>query len=344
MGVPRQHRRGWDILPSTCRAGASGARLDGWLPFDRIGDGVGFDANGVAYDLDTGAVKFSPALAGTFLTSLAGGGVAVTDGVTLTELDDTGAVVRESPMPVIPAPLAARMMLFEGAGTTPSYGGAALWTTIDSDGVAAIEGPDLVNHPLEFPDVNFAAQPSTVAFPYLTKEGAAIAALTRFHKDSVKEYTEYGGQICELTSAGVSPRFAYGSANRGLPCQYFSPCSVDPDRFACPSTLVPGESTRSVAEYHTHPDSEAVSGEDRSHSAYHFTHDSLALVGYVSTSCGWVRTFGFNPAGVWYNEKLNYPPGHLVMLFQPTPPCSSTEASVWSSVFDDYATVSGRRQ
>jgi hypothetical protein len=34
--------------------------MDGPLPFDRIGDGVGFDTNGVAYDLDTMAVKFSP--------------------------------------------------------------------------------------------------------------------------------------------------------------------------------------------------------------------------------------------------------------------------------------------
>jgi hypothetical protein len=70
--------------------------MDGPLPFDRIGDGVGFDASGVAYDLDTSAVKFSPPVAGTFITSLGGGGVALTDGSTLTELDDTGAVAREA--------------------------------------------------------------------------------------------------------------------------------------------------------------------------------------------------------------------------------------------------------
>lgn len=90
------YERTGDTRHARVGAESSGGQQMGTLPFDRIGDGVGFDASGVAYDLDTGAVKFSPPVAGTFITSLGGGGVALTDGSTLTELDDTGAVAREA--------------------------------------------------------------------------------------------------------------------------------------------------------------------------------------------------------------------------------------------------------
>ena len=55
----RTERTG-DTRHARVGAESSGGQQMGTLPFDRIGDGVGFDASGVAYDLDTGAVKFSP--------------------------------------------------------------------------------------------------------------------------------------------------------------------------------------------------------------------------------------------------------------------------------------------
>ena len=171
---------------------------------------------GAAYDLDTMAVKFTPPVAGTFVTALAGGGVAVTDGITLSEIDGYGEVVRQATMVAVP---------------DVRYGGGPLWTTVDSDGVTALERPDLNSHAPAFPDVNLSRHPSDPVYLDRTQDEAAIAALKRFHGKSVKEFTEYGGQVCEVTGAAAPARFGVGPAHWGLPCQFFSPCSVDPRRF-----------------------------------------------------------------------------------------------------------------
>jgi hypothetical protein len=129
--------------------GVSEAAQSGPLGFDRIGDGVGFDGSGTAYDLDTGAVRYTPSQQGWFVTALAGGGVAVTDGEMLTTLDENGEVVgTPTPMPKRPA-----------SSTFGIFGGGALWAVVDDGRMSRLEGEALSNEPAIFPDLNGVRQP-----------------------------------------------------------------------------------------------------------------------------------------------------------------------------------------
>jgi hypothetical protein len=301
-------------------AESSSEQQMGILPFDRIGDGVGFDASGVAYDLDTMAVKFSPAVAGTFITSLTGGGVALADGITLTELDDTGAVVREEPMPVIPAPSAARMAMFEGAGTNPSYGGGDLWIAVAADGLEVYEGPGFAANTDEYPDRNGALQPETKRYP--TPESAVIDFYRKSWRSSTKEQREYGGKVCRKSSTD----FRLTPPTKGPLCTP-TECEIDLDTESCPE----GQTT--LGEYHTHPwavyfdGTNGPSGLDRARILAQARVWSSWPTSYVGTSCG--EVWFYTPVRGQYEVaqgNLIFPGGRYVLfdtgVFGQRPPCS----------------------
>ncbi len=144
------YERTGDARHARVGAESSGGQQIGVLPFDRIGDGVGFDVNGVAYDLESTAVSFSPAVAGTFVTALAGGGVAVTDGETVTTLDEDGQVVDT------PSRLPRSVM----SGLPATFGGGDLWPVIEGEKLSFLAGRALPNEPVVYPASSGGREPS----------------------------------------------------------------------------------------------------------------------------------------------------------------------------------------
>ena len=84
------------------RGGFGGAptSVQGPLPFTRVGGALtGYDEAGNAYDMETGALRYSTPPGSTFVAALVGGGVAYRLGTDLIETDGAGAVVKISPYP-----------------------------------------------------------------------------------------------------------------------------------------------------------------------------------------------------------------------------------------------------
>jgi hypothetical protein len=200
--------------------------LPGPLSFDRIGDGVGFDGAGTAFDLDSAEVKYTPAVAGTFVAALAGGGVAVTDGDTLWRLDETGTIVDDAPIP---------------GGS--AYAGGAQWIDVDDNALIAYAGPPLAEYSSQFPDRNGVEQPATGWFE--TPQQAATEFFRRYFVASQVEQREFGGLVCKLDAPSGTP-YTTAPFVKGPPCQT-EECSVDLRAASCP----PG--TTRIEDFHTHP-------------------------------------------------------------------------------------------
>jgi alpha-tubulin suppressor-like RCC1 family protein len=119
--------------------GVSSPAVQGQISYTHVGDGVGFDDSGTAYDLDTGAVKYEAPTGSVFVASTPGGGEAVSDGVSFFELDATGSILRQTPIAALSA---------VGA----SFLGGALWATADGTGASLETGPGASTYGYEFPD------------------------------------------------------------------------------------------------------------------------------------------------------------------------------------------------
>jgi len=126
--------------------GTTSPPSEGYIRYTRVGDGVGFDESGTAYDLDTGAVNYEAPPSCSFVASTPGGGEAVSDGSTLFELDRTGSIVSQTPVDSLTA-----------AGAW--YRGGALWIGAGGTGLTLYAGPAISTYGSEYPDENGGNQP-----------------------------------------------------------------------------------------------------------------------------------------------------------------------------------------
>ena len=254
---------------------------------------------------------------------LTGGGVAVSDGATLNELDKDGAVIRAVPMPVIPAPSGAQVMLSEGDGTFPSYGGGDLWIAVASDGVEVYEGPGVAANTDEYPNRNGAPQPQTQSYP--TPESAVIDFYRKSWMSSTKEQREYGGKVCKKSSTD----FRVTPPKKGPLCTA-TECEVDLDTENCAAEVA------TYGEYHTHPwvvyfdATNGPSGPDRARILAQATVWPSWPTSFVGTSCG--EVWFYTPVRGQYlveQGNLTFPGDRYVLfdtgVFGKQPPCSHTK-------------------
>lgn len=118
----------------------------GPLPFSRIGDGVGFDEAGVAYDLDTYAAESEPPAGGSLVSPLVGGGAAIAVGDTLWEVDATGAAINSWLAPAT------------GTEAFEAFAAGREWANVEGD-LDSYLGPPLVPYPSGFPEQDGLQQP-----------------------------------------------------------------------------------------------------------------------------------------------------------------------------------------
>jgi hypothetical protein len=307
-----------DTRHGRVQMGGSVESQSGPLPFDRVGDGVGFDGGGTAYDLDTGTVKFSPGEGMQIVATIAGGGVAVSNGQTLTELDGAGATVREATVPTTPASSTRLMAGTFGVG--PSYGGGDLWFDIVSDGLVSLEGPGVAANTDEYPDWNGAPQPKTQVFS--DPESAVIAFYRTSWMSSTKEQREYGGIVCKNNERD----YRLTPPKKGPLCTA-TECEVDLDSETCPAGMA------TSGEYHTHPwavyfdGTNGPSGPDRARILNQAKTWPLWPASFVGTSCG--EVWYYTPVHGKYEvaqDNVTLPGQRYILfdtgVFGKRPPCS----------------------
>ena len=290
---------------------------EGRVPFMRVGDALtGYDWPGNAYDMTTGALKYSAPAGGGLIAPAAeaGGGDPAGAGVAEADVAAVG-IVRDSS---VSAP--------EGAATVnvefiaPLAGGGAAYRVADEivevDGTGAVMATTsaagmpwgttyaagswmndrfgagyaetvLGEALLGFPDWNGNLQPKSGREPgsFATREEAVRWVTWRYQTPGFDLDREFGGSICRDESAGTARRYFSSIPNKGVQSVGGSdePGMVTPSQ--CP--LEPGRPNVRVGSWHLHGPNgnQGFSGPDNARIPSPNT-ESIRF--YVGVPCGFI--------------------------------------------------------